>query len=87
MKQFFETFWDYPILSTAVREFTSDVSNTFRHSYIFNFLNLKDKFNECDIKIEIINTSNPVEDQLKIDVEQIFPVIFNPIQLYKISSK
>lgn len=68
-------------------KFAPDISNTFRDSYVFNFFDLKDKLNECDIKIEIINTLNPIEDQCEIDVEQIFPVLFNPIQLYKIPSK
>ncbi len=55
MKQFFETYCEYPKLSPAMREINPDISNTFKDSYVFNFLNLKEKFKECDLQKGLVN--------------------------------
>lgn len=41
-------------LSTAVREVHPDIENTFKDSYIFNFLNLPDRYNESDLQKSLI---------------------------------
>jgi predicted nuclease of restriction endonuclease-like (RecB) superfamily len=37
-------------LSTAVREINHDISNTFKDTYIFEFLNLPEPYNESDLQ-------------------------------------
>lgn len=37
-------------LSTALREFKPDISNTFRDSYVFDFLNLPEPHNESELQ-------------------------------------
>jgi predicted nuclease of restriction endonuclease-like (RecB) superfamily len=37
-------------LSTALREFNPDISNTFRDSYVFDFLNLPEPHNESELQ-------------------------------------
>ena len=41
-------------LSTALRELQSDTLNTFKDSYVFEFLNLPEPFNESDLQIELL---------------------------------
>ena len=41
-------------LSTVVREVHPDIENTFRDSYIFDFLNLPDRYNESDLQKGLI---------------------------------
>ncbi len=37
-------------LSTALRETNTDIANTFKDSYVFDFLNLPETFNESDLQ-------------------------------------
>lgn len=41
-------------LSTALRESNADIANTFKDSYIFDFLNLPETFNESDLQKGLI---------------------------------
>lgn len=41
-------------LSTALRESSSDLTDTFRDSYIFDFLNLPEKYSENDLQKGLI---------------------------------
>ena len=50
MKQFYETYKDFPKLSPAVRESNSDLSNTFKDSYVFEFLNLPEPHSENELQ-------------------------------------
>ena len=50
MKQFYETYKSLPKLSPAVRESNNDLSNTFKDSYVFEFLNLQDPYSESDLQ-------------------------------------
>lgn len=42
-------------LSTALREMNSDLSNTFKDSYIFDFLNLPEQHNESDLQRGLVS--------------------------------
>lgn len=37
-------------LSTALREFNSDITNAFKDSYVFDFLNLPEPHSESDLQ-------------------------------------
>lgn len=50
MKQFYESYKDFPKLSPTVRESNIDFSNTFKDSYVFEFLNLPDLHSESDLQ-------------------------------------
>ena len=50
MKHFYETYKDFPKLSTVLRESNHDLTNTFKDSYVFEFLNLPDPHNESDLQ-------------------------------------
>jgi predicted nuclease of restriction endonuclease-like (RecB) superfamily len=41
-------------LSTALRESNADIANTFKDSYVFDFLNLPETFNESDLQKGLI---------------------------------
>lgn len=41
MKQFHETYMDFPEISTLLRENKNELTNTLKDSYVFEFLNLK----------------------------------------------
>lgn len=44
-----------PKLSTALREINRDLTNTFKDSYVFEFLNLPEPHNERDLQRGLIN--------------------------------
>ena len=46
----YETYKDFPKLSTLLRETNHDLSNTFKDSYLFEFLNLPDPHSESDLQ-------------------------------------
>lgn len=50
MKQFYETYKEIPKISTLLRETNADIANTFKDSYVFDFLNLPETFNESDLQ-------------------------------------
>ncbi len=50
MKQFYETYKDFPKLSTLLRESNHDLTNTFKDSYVFEFLNLPEPHSESDLQ-------------------------------------
>ncbi len=54
MKQFYETYKDYPKLSPLGRESNNDLSNTFKDSYVFEFLNLPDPHSEGDLQFGLV---------------------------------
>ena len=41
-------------ISTALREINPDITNTFKDSYVFDFLNLPDSHNESDLQQGLI---------------------------------
>ena len=55
MEQFYEAYKDTPKLSTPLRETKKEILNTFRDSYVFDFLNLKEAHNESDLQKELVN--------------------------------
>ena len=50
MKQFYEIYKDLPKLSTALREINKDITNSFKDSYVFEFLNLPEPYNESELQ-------------------------------------
>jgi predicted nuclease of restriction endonuclease-like (RecB) superfamily len=50
MKQFYETYKDHPKLAPLVRESNHDLNNTFKDSYVFEFLNLPEPHSESDLQ-------------------------------------
>jgi len=50
MKQFYETYKDFPKLSTALRESNHILTNAFKDSYVFEFLNLPVSHSEGDLQ-------------------------------------
>ena len=44
-----------PKLSTPLREIKKEILNTFRDSYVFDFLNLKEAHNESDLQKGLVN--------------------------------
>ncbi len=50
MKQFFETYKDSPKLSPVVREIHSNITNSIKDSYVFEFLNLPNPYDERDLQ-------------------------------------
>lgn len=49
MKQFYEIYKDFPKLSTELSETNHDLTNTFKDSYVFEFLNLPFQHNENEL--------------------------------------
>lgn len=47
-------------LSAVVRESNKDISNTFKDSYVFEFLNLPDPYNERDLQRLLARASSLV---------------------------
>jgi predicted nuclease of restriction endonuclease-like (RecB) superfamily len=54
MKQFYETYKDYPKLSPLVSESNDDLTKTFKDSYVFEFLNLPDPHSEGDLQLGLV---------------------------------
>jgi predicted nuclease of restriction endonuclease-like (RecB) superfamily len=50
MKQFYESYKDFPKLSPQERESKNDLTDTFKDSYVFEFLNLPEPYNERDLQ-------------------------------------
>ncbi|MDN3694316.1 PDDEXK nuclease domain-containing protein [Chryseobacterium tructae] len=55
MKQFYETYKHFPKLSPVLRELHPNISNTFKDSYIFDFLNLSETHNESDLQKGLVS--------------------------------
>jgi predicted nuclease of restriction endonuclease-like (RecB) superfamily len=54
MKQFYEAYKDAPNLSPLVREIHPNIINSFKDSYVFEFLNLPEPHNENDVQKGLI---------------------------------
>lgn len=50
MKQFYETYKEFPKLSTVLRESNYNLTNTLKDSYVFEYLNLSEQHNESDLQ-------------------------------------
>lgn len=54
MKQFYETYKEFPKISTLLRETNPEIANTFKDSYVFDFLNLPETFSESELQKGLI---------------------------------
>jgi RecB family endonuclease NucS len=55
MKQFYECYEHFPELSTLLRENGHNLTNTFKDSYVFEFLNLSEAQSESDLQRGIVS--------------------------------
>jgi hypothetical protein len=61
MKQFYESYKDFPKLAPLVRESNKDIKNTLKDSYVFEFLYLPDPHNESYLKLRLVSQINKFE--------------------------
>ena len=55
MKQFYEVYRDEPKLSALLREIYPNIKDTFKDGYVFDFLNIKEPYNESDLQKALVS--------------------------------